>query len=174
MTSKEWNICTGCFTLREMMILLRHIILSWSYLHRYRYFSKWVWNSTKYVYGKSHFRSTRKAQLCLNPLIAVLSSLDASVKQPFEIHINRQSLVCCAVVYQNICYFLTLFLNKTHVQCMLYYFFFICSRDGGRNNLSLNWIWSHRGIYIENKLLFVMFFMFLSYKLFCGSWQSNT
>lgn len=98
MTSKEWHICTGCFTLREMMILLRHIILSWSYLHRYRYFSKWVWNSTKYVYGKSHFRSTRKAQLCLNPLIAVLSSLDASVKQPFEIHINRQSLVCCAVV----------------------------------------------------------------------------
>lgn len=33
-----------------------------------------------------------------NPLIAVLASLDASVKQPFEIHINRQSLVCCAVV----------------------------------------------------------------------------
>lgn len=121
MTPKEWNICTGCFTLREMIILLRHIILSWSYLHRYRYFSKWVWNSTKYVYGKSHFRSTRKAQLCLNPLIAVLASFNASVKQPLEHHFD--SLLCVVQSFNQNIYslILILFLKKTHVQRMLYY-----------------------------------------------------
>lgn len=94
MTPTEWNICTRCFTLREIMILLRYEFITTSipgfFLNGIGFVKIGVW--------KEPFPFSKKSTALSEPLnrdIGVFWCFcKATVLKPF-----RQSLMCCTVVY---------------------------------------------------------------------------